>query len=120
MCGSDGVELSSNGYEIHNDILDKPRKGSALTIDEVKSIRDGKNNIIKEFPSVAQSHGFNDIVDNYAGYADVFDVPNGKLYQLKGSLNGTSGRFEWITQDGYVTHRRFIDGGSINGVPNLP
>ena len=93
-CGSGGVELSSNGSEISNDILDKPRKGSALTIDEVKSIRDGKNNIIKEFPSVAQSHGFNDIVDNYAGYADVFDIPNGKLYQLKGSLNGISGRFE--------------------------
>lgn len=44
----------------------------------------------------AQAHGFNDIVDNYAGYATKSPIPNGELYQLEGALNGVDGRFEWI------------------------
>ena len=39
------------------------------------------------------------------------------LYQIEGSLNGVDGRFEWIIQDGKVTHRMFVKGGTINGVP---
>lgn len=41
-----------------------------------------KPQIIKEFPATAQAHGFNDLVDNYAGYAT--------LYRLEGSLNGVA------------------------------
>lgn len=63
----------------------------------------GKPQIVKEFPATAQSHGFNDIVDNYAGYAIKIPLNNVTLYQLDGSLNGVAGRFEWIIQDGNVT-----------------
>ena len=42
----------------------------------------GKSQIIKEFPATAQAHGFNDLVDNYAGYAI--------LYRLEGSLDGVA------------------------------
>ena len=42
----------------------------------------GKPQIIKEFPATAQAHSFNDLVDNYAGYAT--------LYRLEGSLNGVA------------------------------
>lgn len=64
----------SGSKTIHNDILDSPRTGSALKVDDVKPIyeineKTGKPQIIKEFPATAQAHGFNDLVDNYAGYA---------------------------------------------------
>ena len=65
-------------------------------------------------------HAFPDIIDNYAGFADKFKIPNGTLYQLKGSLNGVSGRFEWITQAEKVTHRMFVKGGGITGIPIIP
>lgn len=80
----------------------------------------GKPQIVKEFPATAQSHGFNDIVDNYAGYATKTQLNNATLYQLDGSLNGVAGRFEWIIQDGNVTHRMFIQNGTMNGVPIKP
>ena len=77
----------SGSKTIHNDILDSPRTGSALKVDDVKPIyeineKTGKPQIIKEFPATAQAHGFNDLVDNYAGYAT--------LYRLEGSLNGVA------------------------------
>ena len=110
---------------ITNDILECPRTGSALKIDDVKPIRQinpktGRPEIIKEFPATAQSHGFNDLVDNYAGHAAKSQIPNGTLYQLDGALNGVQGRFEWIIQDGNVTHRMFIQNGTMNGVPIKP
>ena len=116
--------LSSNRI-ITNDILDKPRVGSALTIDKIKpkySIDPltGKTYMSQEFPATAQAHGFNNIVDNYAGYAIKSQINNGTLYQLEGSLNHIPGRFEWIIQDGNVTHRMFVEYGTINGVPIKP
>ena len=62
----------SGSKTIHNDILDSPRTGSALKVDDVEPIyeineKTGKPQIIKEFPATAQAHGFNDLVDNYAG-----------------------------------------------------
>jgi hypothetical protein len=43
------------------------------------------------------------------------------LTQLSGELNGTAGRFEYIVdQAGNLTHQRFVPGGSINGIPNVP
>ncbi len=69
-------------------------------------------------------HSFSDIVDNYAGNAQSFILKGGDgktrtLYQIKGSLNGQKGIFEWI-YDGTkgVTHRRFIPNGKITGRPN--
>ena len=85
---------------IKNDIVDLPRTGSALKSD--------------------QYHAFPNIVDNYAGYATKTPISNGTLYQLLGSLNGTVGRFEWIIQNQQVTHRYFVPGGGINGIPIIP
>ena len=85
---------------VENDIIDLPRTNSALKIDPY--------------------HNFPDIVDNYAGYATQSPISNGTLYQLQGSLNGVIGRFEWIIQDQQVTHRLFVEGGGINGIPIIP
>ena len=85
---------------IKNDVIDLPRTGSALKTDPY--------------------HAFPNIVDNYAGYATKSPISNGTLYQLQGSLNGTVGRFEWIIQNQQVTHRMFVPGGGINGIPIMP
>jgi len=78
-----------SGVNITNDILGKPRVGSALKLDDY--------------------HAFNNILDNYAGAATKTGLNNGAtLYQIEGSLNGISGRFEWITQSGNVIHRMFV------------
>ena len=89
---------------IKNPIVDSQRVGSALKTDP--------------------HHSFNDIVDNYAGSARTFRIKGGDgktriLYQLKGSLNGQKGIFEWIYDSTRgVTHRRFIPNGRITGRPN--
>ena len=69
-------------------------------------------------------HAFPDIIDNYAGKAKTFSIKgaDGKtrsLYQIKWSLNGKNGVFEWIhDREKGVTHRRFIPNGKITGKPN--
>ncbi|BDR59326.1 hypothetical protein [Xylocopilactobacillus apicola] len=67
--------------------------------------------IIKEIPNAPLTHGFPDIVDNYAGFAKITDLGNAKLYQIQGSQDGVIGRFEWIVQDGRVTQRIFLSNG---------
>jgi len=94
------TELTPSVSEIRNDILDLQRVGSALKTDIY--------------------HAFTSIVDNYAGYATQTNLENATLYQLLGSLNGIDGRFEWIVQAGQVTHRFFVEGGGINGIPIMP
>ena len=42
------------------------------------------------------------------------------LFQLKGDLNGVPGRYEYIVDQGQLTHQRFVPHGSLNGVPNKP
>ena len=99
-----GMGGGRNNIEINNPVLDNVRSGSALKGDA--------------------QHAFNDIIDNYAGYATKFTIKGGdgvkrKLYQIKGSLNGKSGIFEWIVDPKKgVTHRRFIEGVGITGKPN--
>jgi len=120
-----GAIEGGSGSVIHNDVLDSPRTGSALKVDDVSPIyeinaKTGRPQIVKEFPATAQAHGFNDIVDNYAGYVTKTPLNNATLYQLDGSLNGVVGRFEWIIQDGSVTHRMFIQNGTMNGVSIKP
>lgn len=71
-------------------------------------------------------HAFPDIVDNYVGDATRFSLTgvdniSRTLYQLEGSLNGKQGIFEWIIDPDPlkgVTHRRFIEGVGITGIPN--
>ena len=94
---------------IDNSVLGKPRVGSA------NKLPDGQ-------------HGFNDIIDNYAGDAAKFEIPTkgsggevvrvSELRQIEGSNNGVGGVFEWIVDEGNVTHRRFIPGGQVTGRPN--
>jgi len=92
---------TGNRVDITNDVLESSRTGSALKGDAY--------------------HAFSDIVDNYAGSATRTNLGNGAtLYQLDGSLNGTVGRFEWIIQNGMTTHRMFVPGGTMNGVPIIP
>ena len=114
------TNVVSESGKIVNDVLDCPRKGSALKIDIVRPITEANGNIVKEFPAIAQAHGFNDLVDNYAGHAIKTPINNGTLYQLDGFLNGVKGRFEWIIQNGKVTHRMFIKNGIVNGVAIKP
>jgi RHS repeat-associated protein len=97
---------AGKGVNITNDVLGTPRAGSALKLDK--------------------NHAFNNIVDNYAGMANKTSINNGTLYQLEGSLNGVKGRFEWIIDSatgkypGQVSHRYFVPGGTLNGVPIKP
>ncbi|GKW06305.1 hemagglutinin repeat-containing protein [Pectobacterium carotovorum] len=139
-----GKVESVSGNIIKNDILDNPRvgvgekgSGSGNKVDQlpnkVVTDIDGKEISIypdkikpmatQEFPSVPKSHGFSDIVDNYADSAVKTPLNNGAtLYQLEGSLNGVPGRFEWILDPklGGVSHRMFVSGGTVNGVPSKP
>ena len=85
---------------INHDIIDLPRVGSSLKSDAY--------------------HNFPDIIDNYVGFANKFQLSNATLYQLQGSYRGQMGRFEWIVQDFVVTHRLFVRGGTINGLPTKP
>ncbi len=73
-------------------------------------------------------HSFPAVADNYAADAQRFSLPQrapggaeigtADLYQVDGSFRGTAGVFEWIVYDNEVTHRMFVPGGSVNGVPS--
>ena len=73
-------------------------------------------------------HAFPDVIDNFAGEGGMFKIqtkaPGGAvvgestLYQVEGSLNHVDGIFEWIVNQGTVTHRRFIKDGVITGIQN--
>ncbi|MFD2425311.1 hypothetical protein ACFSUI_15900 [Ralstonia solanacearum] len=142
---SDGDSANVPGAGKTNPILDEPRvgygekgQGSGNKVDQTpnRKVMDGEGNpipiyadkkdgpvAVQEFPSVPKAHGFSDIVDNYADAAKQTMLSNGaKLYQLEGSLNGVAGRYEWIVDPrlGGVTHRMFVPGGKINGVPSKP
>jgi hypothetical protein len=84
-----------------NPVQGLPRVGSALKTDPY--------------------HAFPDIVDNFASGATSTTLRSGAtLHQVEGSLNGVAGRFEWIIDNGQVTHRMFVPGGTLNGVPIKP
>lgn len=46
------------------------------------------------------------------------------LVQMPGEMNGKAGRFEWLVERGgsgnLITHQRFVNGGTVNGIPNKP
>ena len=84
-----------------NPIEGLPRVGSALKTDPY--------------------HAFPDVIDNFASSATKTPLSSGgNLYQAEGSLNDVAGRFEWIVDNGNVTHRLFVPGGTLNGVPIKP
>ena len=94
--------------EIENAVLGRVRTGSATKTDPV--------------------HSFPDMLDNYVGNAAKFSIPTkgpggvvireSNLYQVEGGLNSKQGIFEWIVDQGQVTHRRFIPNGQVTGFPN--
>ncbi|WP_086445086.1 hypothetical protein [Candidatus Enterococcus lemimoniae] len=102
-----------------DDIKPVKAKGSIYDIDPLTGNPSTKQTqiIIDEFPNVPKVHGFSDIIDNYAGLAEITDLGNATLYQIQGSQNGLKGRFEWIIQAGKVTHRMFVRNPELSGVP---
>ncbi|MFN7148150.1 MAG: RHS repeat-associated core domain-containing protein [Microthrixaceae bacterium] len=66
------------------------------------------------------------VVDDIASNGSVYRIIGGDgvertLIQSPGQVNGLAGRFEWLVDDlGNLTHQKFIKGGSINGLPNVP
>ncbi|AUM95033.1 MULTISPECIES: hypothetical protein [Clostridium] len=99
-------ERVAKAIDIKNPVVDNIRTGSALKTDAL--------------------HAFNDIIDNYASYAQKFPLVGGdnvtrQLYEIEGRLNGKKGIFQWIVDPDTlrgVTHRRFIEGVGITGKPN--
>jgi len=66
-------------------------------------------------------HAFPNVVDNFASSAISTQLHSGAtLHQVVGSLNGVVGRFEWIVHNNVVTHRLFVPGGTLNGIPTKP
>lgn len=121
------IEGVSNAREIKHPVLENIRSSSGLKNDGGK-------------------HVFNDIIDNYAQYAEEFNITGGdgierKLYQIEGgqksyvyktirdneqkfdvierTTKDEDGIFEWILDPNKgVTHRRFIPNGTITGKAN--
>lgn len=99
---------------------------AAKTVDKVKIISNPISNAkrVDKATKLDSHHAFPSIIDNYASKAKTFSLKGAdgktrKLYQVKGSLNGENGVFEWILdKEKGVTHRRFIPNGKITGKPN--
>ena len=106
--------------DVSSPVAGLPRAGSALKVDTPKDISIPGGGV-REFGQAPLAHGFSDIIDNYAGTGSQFALPNGAaLYQVAGSQAGIAGRFEWIVDNATVTHRMFVAGGAINGIPIEP
>ena len=114
--------------EFKSPVLDGKRVGGGTTVDDIKPIwgKDplDKPIIDKEFPHVPKEHGFSNIVDNYPTIANEYSLVGGdgisrRFFQIEGSNNGKIGVFEWIVEpNGNISHRRFINGGTLTGKPN--
>ncbi|MGY3791101.1 RHS repeat domain-containing protein [Streptomyces antibioticus] len=66
-------------------------------------------------------------IDDVASKGKVFEQVGGDkrpfvIVQVPGGMNGKSGRFEWIIEERgnrlVISHQRFVNGGTINGLPN--
>ncbi len=104
------------------EILDGASSNKTITNPVTEGTRTGSA-AYKSLNVLDEQHFFSDLVDNYVEYATKFELKGGDgvvrdLYQLEGSLRGQNGIFEWIVDGTDVTHRRFIKGGVINGIPN--
>jgi len=79
---------------------------------------------IKSRDALDNNHYFSDIIDNNTNSAAKWSIRGGdgvyrSLYQIKGTLRGAPGIFEWMVEtNGILTHRVFIPNGKITGIPN--
>ena len=100
-------------------------KNVSINVENPVNIANYKHGSSASWKSISAddlNHSFSRIVDNYAGSGSSFTIKGGdgilrQLYQVEGSLHGVSGRFEWILEAGKITHRQFVPGGTINGIP---
>jgi hypothetical protein len=65
----------------------------------------------------------NFMVDDIAEKGTVYKLVGGDgisrvLVQMPGEVNGKAGRFEWILEGDKLTHSYFVQGGTMNGIPN--
>ena len=127
ISGKKNIEGEKEGKEEQVTNVESASTSSPSPLpDPNKDDKDKKENEVNSLERTGSAtkedpyHAFNDIIDNYADEAHKFEINNGELYQVEGSLNGVDGRFEWIIEDGRVTHRMFIRGGVINGIPIDP
>ena len=125
-----GNAISAGLNKISNAISNVANKSSPAVQSTSKVVSEVKNDVIslERVGSALKTdlfHSFPNMVDNYAGYATQTPLNNGAtLYQLAGSwtnqIGSYVGRFEWIVQGGHVTHRIFVEGGGLNGIPIMP
>ena len=126
ISGKKNIEGEKEGKEEVTNVESTSASSPSPLPDPNKNDKDKKENEVNSLERKGSAtkedpyHAFNDIIDNYADEAHKFEINNGELYQVEGSLNGVDGRFEWIIEDGRVTHRMFIRGGVINGTPIDP
>ena len=126
ISGKKNIEGEKEGKEEVTNVESTSASSPSPLPDPNKNDKDKKENKVNSLERKGSAtkedpyHAFNDIIDNYADEAHKFEINNGELYQVEGSLNGVDGRFEWIIEDGRVTHRMFIRGGVINGTPIDP
>ena len=126
ISGKKNIEEEKEGKEEITNVESTSASSPSPLPDPNKDDKDKKENKVNSLERKGSAtkedpyHAFNDIIDNYADEAHKFEINNGELYQVEGSLNGVDGRFEWIIEDGRVTHRMFIRGGVINGTPISP
>ncbi|GFM38026.1 hypothetical protein DSM19430T_27100 [Desulfovibrio psychrotolerans] len=122
------IDKASDAYKISHPVVDLPRGGSAGS---------------KSKDASDTYHSFSDIVDNYAQYAEKFEISStsksgekfvSDLYQIQGTMkietakvvDGVNvsvwthkdGVFEWIVSGDKVTHRAFVPNGKVSGVAN--
>jgi hypothetical protein len=90
-----------NPSEVANNIANAERTGSAL-----------KGDIYHRAASY--------LSESQLSKGTVYNLGNNNtLLQVKGTLNGKKGVFEYILNKyGQVTHQLFKEGGIINGIPN--
>ncbi|MBI3448833.1 MAG: hypothetical protein HY049_07970 [Acidobacteria bacterium] len=65
------------------------------------------------------------LVDEIAEQGTVFDIVGEDgvartLVQLPAEVNGIGGRVEWLVGPNGLEHQVFVEGGTINGIPNVP
>jgi len=109
-------EMAANGT------TSKPSPNTASNKISNAEYKPGSSASIKTMDGADAEHRFPAIIKNYGSSAFEFNIVGKdkvtrQLYQILGSLNGTSGRFEWIMENGQITHQQFVRGGTINGIP---
>ncbi|HTN46308.1 MAG TPA: FG-GAP-like repeat-containing protein [Flavipsychrobacter sp.] len=88
------------------------------------SYKPGSSAAIKSTNLDDVNHSFPRMVENYVSGAEKYSILGNDgvqrtLYKVDGSYRGVNGVFEWIVENGLVTHRTFIPSGTAtNPFPN--